>query len=121
MSIPFFANWTSQIRKGLLELTILNDIGNRAMYGHEIEKTLCRSHGLLMGTGVIYKMLRRFAQERLVRVTVVESPDGPRRKHYRLTPLGRETLLQMNAYWDSIRIQVEALATYRQPDGVLQS
>jgi hypothetical protein len=50
----FFANWTCQIRRGLLELTILNDIGNRGTYAYEIEKTLCRSHGLLLGTGVIY-------------------------------------------------------------------
>jgi DNA-binding PadR family transcriptional regulator len=66
-----------------------------------------------MGTGVIYKMLRKFTKDRLVRVTEVKSPEGPRRKHYQLTPLGRETLLQMNAYWDSIRNQAEAMAAYR--------
>lgn len=53
MNNPFLANWTRQFRKGLLELAILNDINNRGMYAYEIERTLCKSHGLLMGTGVI--------------------------------------------------------------------
>jgi hypothetical protein len=30
MNAPFLANWTSQIRKGLLELMLLNDIGGQA-------------------------------------------------------------------------------------------
>lgn len=55
MDAQFFMNWTGQVRKGLWELTILNDIGNRGTYAYEIEKTLCKTHGLLMGTGVIYR------------------------------------------------------------------
>jgi PadR family transcriptional regulator PadR len=109
MNAPFFTNWTSQIRKGLLELMLLNDIGNRGTYAYEIEKTLCRSHGLLMGTGVVYKMLGRFTRQRLVKTTERKSPEGPKRKHYELTPLGRETLRQMNAYWDAISGQARAM------------
>ena len=109
MNAPFFANWTSQIRKGLLELMLLNDIGNRGMYAYEIEKTLCKSHSLLMGTAMVYKMLGRFAEQRLVKATERKSPEGPKRKHYELTPLGRETLRQMNAYWDTISGQARAM------------
>ncbi len=113
MDAQFFMNWTGQVRKGLLELTILNDIGNRGTYAYEIERTLCKTHGLLMGTGVIYKMLRRLARQRLVKSTERKSPEGPKRKYYQLTPSGRDTLIQMNAYWDAIRTQTEAIAANR--------
>ncbi len=113
MNARCFTNWTDQIRRGLLELTILNDIANRGTYAYEMEKALCKSHGLLMGTGVIYKMLRRFARRGLVRSTERKSPDGPRRKYYELTPSGRETLMQMNAYWDVIRTQFDGIAAGR--------
>ena len=103
MDALFFRNWTDQIRKGLLELTILNDIRDRGMYGYEIERKLRKSQGLLLGRGVVYKMLRRFVRHRLVSVTEVKSPEGPRRKYYLLTDLGHDTLIQMNAYWDALK------------------
>ena len=110
MDALFFNNWTDQIRKGILELTILNDIGNHGMYGYEIEKRLCKSCGLLLGKGVIYSMFKRFAKHRLVRATTAKSPDGPKRKYYQLTKLGRETLAQTNAYWAAITAQTQAVS-----------
>jgi PadR family transcriptional regulator PadR len=80
------------------------------MYGYEIERKLRKSHGLLLGRGVVYKMLRRFVRYCLVSVTEVKSPDDPRRKYYLLTDLGHDTLIQMNAYWDAIKQQAEAVA-----------
>ena len=40
MKAKFFDNWTNQLRKGVLELCILNDIRNRKMYGYEIVRKL---------------------------------------------------------------------------------
>jgi PadR family transcriptional regulator PadR len=110
MDALFFRNWTDQIRKGLLELAILNDIRDRGMYGYEIERKLRKSEGLLLGRGVIYKMLRRFVRHHLVSVTDVKSPEGPRRRYYLLTDSGHDTLIQMNAYWDAIKRQTDTVA-----------
>ena len=66
MDALFFRNWTDQIRKGLLELTILNDIHGRGRYGYEIERKLRKSYGLLMGKGVVYRMLKRLRRHQLV-------------------------------------------------------
>jgi PadR family transcriptional regulator PadR len=110
MDAPFFHNWTDQIRKGVLELTVLNDIRNRGMYGYEIERKLCKSCGLLLGKGVIYRMFKRFVRHRLVRATRMKSPDGPNRKYYQLTELGHETLAQMNAYWTAITTQAQTVS-----------
>jgi len=110
MRARFFHNWTRQARKGLLELAILNDIRQRGMYGYEIERKFCRSEGLLLSEGTVYTIMGRLRQQRLITTTEAKSPEGPRRKYYDLTQAGRETLAQMNAYWQAIRKQVDATA-----------
>jgi PadR family transcriptional regulator PadR len=109
MNVAFFKNWTNQARKGILELSILNDIRNRRMYGYEIERKFRRSFGLLISEGTIYNILRRFKQHGLVQITQAKSPDGPKRKFYQLTDTGRETLAQMNIIWQSIRRQADSI------------
>jgi len=109
MNAKFFNNWTNQIRRGLLELSILNDIRNRRMYAYEIEKKFRKSQGLLISDGTIYHILRRLKAQRLVSTTEVKSPDGPKRKYYRLTKAGHETLVQMNAYWHAHKEQVDSI------------
>lgn len=109
MNAKFFGNWTRQVRKGLLELAILNDIRNRRMYGYEIEKKFCKSQGLLLSEGTIYSILQRLRRQRLVKFTQTKSPDGPKRKYYDLTKTGRDTLVQMNAYWHAIKRQAKSI------------
>jgi PadR family transcriptional regulator PadR len=107
MNAKFFDNWTNQIRKGFLELAILNDIHNQRMYGYEIEKRFCKSQGLLLSSGTIYNILKRLRAQHLVKTIEKKSPDGPKRKYYRLTTTGRETLAQMNNYWHAIERQAD--------------
>jgi PadR family transcriptional regulator PadR len=113
MNAGFFRNWTGQVRRGLLELAILNDISCRCMYGYEIERKFARSQGLLLSDGMIYLILRRFRQQGLVKTTLARSPDGPKRKYYQLTARGQETLAQMNAYWQAIGGQMDAIGQGR--------
>ncbi len=113
MNAGFFMNWTSQVRKGLLELAILNDIGRRRMYGYEIEKKFCKREGLLLSEGTIYVILRRFRQQGFVKRRQVRSPDGPKRQYYELTAAGQETLAQMNAYWLAIGRQMDSIGQGR--------
>ena len=108
MQARFFNNWTRQVRKGLLELAILNDIRQRGMYGYEIERKFCRSQGLLLSEGTVYTILRRLRRQRLIRTTEAKSPEGPKRKYYDLTERGCETLAQMNAYWQALARQVDS-------------
>ena len=109
MNTIFFKNWTNQARKGLLELTILNDIRNRRMYGYEIQRKFRKSKGLPISEGTIYNILRRLKQQRLVKTIQTKSPDGPKRKYYQLTELGSQTLAQMNAYWQAIKQQADSI------------
>lgn len=102
MDDKFFDNWTNQLRKGMLELCILNDIRNREMYGNEIARTLRRIEGLIISEGAIYPILSRLKRQGLVETSIQESPDGPARKYYKLTKQGEEMISQMNAYWQAI-------------------
>jgi PadR family transcriptional regulator PadR len=109
MDPEFFKNWHSQIRKGLLVLSILNDINKRRMYGYDIERYFRKSHGLFISDGTIYQILRRLKQKHLVKTTQVKSPDGPARKYYELTETGRETLVQMNICWYALLRQTKSI------------
>jgi len=109
MNAKFFNNWTNQIRRGLLDLAILNDIRHRRMYAYEIEKKFRKSHGLIISDGTIYHILRRLKAKHLVSTIEVKSLDGPKRKYYRLTKAGRETLAQMNGYWYAHKEQVDSI------------
>jgi len=107
MSGIFFRNWSNEIHRGLLELDILNDIRNRGTYAYDIERKFSRTRGPHISRGTIYKILKRFKQQRLLKSTVMKSPDGPNRKYYQLTSLGFEVLAQMNSYWQATRQQTD--------------
>ena len=109
MNARFFENWTSQLRKGVLELCILNDIRNRRMYGYEIVRKLRKIEGLIISEGTIYPILSRLKRQGLVKTSIQESPEGPPRKYYELTGQGEEMVCQMNAYCQAIRIETDSI------------
>ena len=109
MNAKFFDNWTKQLRKGILELCILNDIRNRKMYGYEIVRRLCRIEGMIISEGAIYPILRRLRRNGLVETFMQDSPEGPTRKYYKLTQQSKDMVCQMNAYWDAISKQTASV------------
>jgi PadR family transcriptional regulator len=109
MSDDVLENWQIQVRKGLLELCVLNALREGRQYGYDIVKQLRALDGLVIGEGTIYPILSRFRKQGLVETTIEESPDGPPRKYYRLTPAGRRAVAQMNEAWDKIDQGVRAL------------
>ena len=109
MNSRFFDNWTNQLRKGVLELCILNDIRNRRMYGYEIVGKLLKIEGLVISKGTIYPILSRLKRQGLVTTSIRESPEGPSRKYYKLTQQGKKMVCQMNAYWQAIRNETDSV------------
>ena len=92
-------NWTTQLRKGVLELCILNIVGQSRMYGYDIVKHLRGLNGLVISEGTIYPILSRLKRDGLVRTSLEESPEGPARKYYELTRRGEQLRDDMNSYW----------------------
>ena len=106
----FFDNWTVQVRKGLLELCILNALAERERYGYELVKSLVDIPGLGMTEGTLYPLLSRLRAQGLVSARLEESSEGPARKYYALTREGRKISAMMNAYLDDLN---ESAATLR--------
>ena len=109
MNSKLFENWSTQLRKGMLELCILNDIRNKQMYGYEIVRRLRRIEGLIINEGTIYPILSRLKRQGLIKSYMQESPEGPPRKYYELTQDGKKLTAQMNAYWEAIRNETDSI------------
>ena len=115
MDPEFLANWTTQMRKGLLELSVLATLKGRRLYGYDIVKKLSAVGGLVMGEGTVYPILSRFKKDGLVETTLEESPEGPARKYYQLTAKGRLLLAQMLAAWSQVRDGIDHVASEKLP------
>jgi PadR family transcriptional regulator len=102
-------NWTTQLRKGVLELCILNIIGRARVYGYDIVKQLRGVDALVVREGTIYPILSRLKRDGFVRTSLEESPEGPARKYYELTRRGEQQLSEMNAYWEQLTSGIHAL------------
>ena len=93
-----FDNWTVQVRKGILELCILNALEARERYGYELVKTLAALPGIGVTEGTLYPLLSRLRAQGLLQSRLEESGEGPARKYYALSPTGRTGVALMNQY-----------------------
>lgn len=105
----FFENWTVQVRKGLLELCVLNALAEKERYGYDLVKTLLDIPGLGVTEGTLYPLLSRLRVQGLVCARLEESTEGPARKYYALTPPGRNVLKSMNEYLETLNQSSRAL------------
>ncbi|QIK57076.1 PadR family transcriptional regulator [Erysipelothrix sp. HDW6A] len=78
----------TQFKKGVLELCVLALLSRRERYGYEIVSLI--SETIQISEGTMYPLLKRLKDEGLVSTRLVESTQGPSRKYYALTDLGRE-------------------------------
>ena len=99
----FFDNWTVQVRKGLLELCILNALSEKERYGYELVKTLVAIPGLGVTEGTLYPLLSRLRVQELLTARLEESSEGPARKYYALTREGRKIMATMNDYLETLQ------------------
>jgi PadR family transcriptional regulator, regulatory protein PadR len=96
-----------QMKKGVLGLCVLAVLARGESYAYEIASRLSDAIG--MGEGTIYPLMRRMQSDGLVETYLVESPAGPSRKYYRLTPAGHRALEDQSAEWRGFTDAVDAL------------
>jgi len=102
-------NWTTQLRKGLLEMCILNLLSTGEMYGYDLVKRMTDLRGLLISEGTVYPLLSRLRRAGLLETRIEESSSGPARRYYALAREGERVRNQMNGYWNSLVIEIETL------------
>ena len=79
-----------QFKKGVLELCVLSVLVRKDCYGYELVQEISRNIDISEGT--IYPLLRRLKGDGYVTAYLEESSEGPPRKYYQLTELGKSTL-----------------------------
>lgn len=106
-------NWATQVRKGLLELSLLNALEERERYAYDLVKALVDVPGLGMTEGTIYPLLSRLRTQGWVTTRLEESASGPARKYYALTREGKKMLHAMNAHLESLLKGLQQIRPHR--------
>ena len=86
-----------QFKKGVLDLCVLSMLKESDQYGYELANTL--SEIIQISDGTVYPILRKLATDGMVTTYLQESKSGPSRKYYRLTGLGKKTLVSLQQEW----------------------
>ena len=87
----------AQFKKGVLELIVLLSVNKKDMYGYEL--ILEVSKVTPVNEGTIYPLLKRLTNDKCFETYLQESTEGPPRKYYKITVLGREKLKELQDTW----------------------
>lgn len=101
-------NLKSQMRKGMLEFSVLLLLRGGDAYASEIISRM-KDARLIVMEGTLYPLLTRLKNDGLLTYRWEESPSGPPRKYYSITPSGHDFLRQLQNSWDEIAHTVNHL------------
>ena len=90
-------------------MVILNLLGHGRCHGYDIARTLKGIDGLSIHEGNIYPILARLEADGLLASARQASAEGPPRKYYERTKLGRQTVEEMNRHWDQMNASVQRI------------
>ncbi|MDI2585913.1 PadR family transcriptional regulator [Psychrobacillus sp. NEAU-3TGS] len=86
-----------QFKKGVLNLCVLVLLDKQDRYGYELVQKI--SDQISISEGSVYPLLRRLTKEGYFTTYLQESTEGPPRKYYKLTELGRTYLHEQLNEW----------------------
>lgn len=95
-------NTKAQMRKGVLELCILNMLAERDAYANEIIAELKKAE-LIVVEGTLYPLLTRLKNAGILSYRWEESTSGPPRKYYTITEIGRSALKELILTWERLQ------------------
>lgn len=98
----------AQLKKGVLELCLLQCLSGEPKYGYDIIQAM-RAHFPEVTESTFYAILRRLHREGAAETFQGSESNGPVRKYYRLTELGREQLEQLTEDWRRLQGIMAAL------------
>lgn len=105
----FHKNWLVQIRKGYLELMILQLINSYGeLYGLEVLQKL-EKMGFQTKEGTLYPLLSRLTKEKFLKARWVSQEKGVPKKYYSLTQLGLNELQRMSEEFESMNNHFQSI------------
>lgn len=87
----------TQFKKGVLELIVLLSLNKKDMYGYELIDKVSKI--VDVNDGTIYPLLKRLTNDKYFDTYLVESTEGPPRKYYKLTTLGKKRMKELEKSW----------------------
>ncbi len=87
----------TQFKKGVLELLVMLIVEQGDKYGYELVEEVSKIVNVNEGT--IYPILKRLTNEGYFETYLKESTEGPPRKYYHLTILGKERKDELLKEW----------------------
>jgi len=94
-------NTKAQMRKGVLEYCILSVLGQDELYPSDVIAKL-KDAKLIVVEGTLYPLLTRLKDAGYLTYRWEESRSGPPRKYYKLTPVGKKFLKELDDTWDEL-------------------
>lgn len=109
--------WKSQLKRGILEYSILLLIKTKSYYGYEIINELSHWEIISAKEGTVYPLLRRLQKENYLASVWKDSIEGlPPRKYYTLTDKGKEYLTLMSNEWTDLVNVIFELKSRKEKD-----
>ncbi len=106
-------NSQAQMRKGILEYCILLVISVKDAYATDIINQL-KENKLIVVEGTLYPLLTRQKNAGLLTYRWEESTQGPPRKYYEITEIGRKYLASLDKSWNELVTSVNSIKTNNQ-------
>lgn len=101
-------NNKTQMRRGVLEYSILLILAAGDEYASSIIQKL-KDVNIIVAEGTTYPLLIRLKKLGLLNYRWEESTQGPPRKYYMITDLGREQLAELNNAWDELAKGIDTI------------
>lgn len=101
-------NVKAQMRKGILEYCILSILSRSDAYATQIITEL-KNSDMIVVEGTLYPILTRQKNQGLLSYRWEESPQGPPRKYYAITDIGRQYLSAMDSAWEDFVTQTQKI------------
>lgn len=109
--------WKSQLKRGILEYSILLLIKSKSYYGYEIISEISRWEIISAKESTVYPLLRRLLKDGYLDAVWKDSVEGlPPRKYYALTEKGREHLGLMSDEWSELINVIADLQNRKEKD-----
>jgi PadR family transcriptional regulator PadR len=105
-------NTKAQMRKGILEYCILSILDKKDLYTSDIINAL-KENDLIVVEGTLYPLLTRQKNAGLLNYRWEESTQGPPRKYYSLTEIGRTYLKELDESWDALINSVKSIKNFK--------
>lgn len=101
-------NSKAQMRKGILEYCILLMLSRKDAYATDIINQL-KEAKLIVVEGTLYPLLTRQKNAGLLNYRWEESTQGPPRKYYSITEIGKAYLKELDKSWGELVNSIDSI------------